>query len=265
MHLLYPCDPFDKKKPDEAYQEEFAAAQAAGMACCLYSAEDFESGEFKVRPSLPPGETVLYRGWMLTPEAYARLHAAIAGRDGRMLTSPTQYVRCHHLPAWYALCEEFTPKTVFVARDADFAAAVGDLGWPAYFVKDYVKSLTTTRGSVAQTAEEIAEIVALIEKYRGRIEGGICIRQFEALRPETEERYFVFDKKAFARSGDVPRIVEQIAARIDSPFFSVDVVLSAQGEPRLIELGDGQVSDRKQWPAERFVQIFAAASPAAPR
>ena len=23
MHLLYPCDPFDKKKADEDYEEEF--------------------------------------------------------------------------------------------------------------------------------------------------------------------------------------------------------------------------------------------------
>jgi len=44
----------------------------------------------------------------------------------------------------------------------------------------------------------------------------------------------------------VPKIVQTIAPRIDSPFFSVDVVLSTDGTPRLIELGDGQVSDRKQ-------------------
>lgn len=66
----------------------------------------------------------------------------------------------------------------------------------------------------------------------------------------------MFQGKPYARNGVVPKIVRTIASRIDSPFFSVDVVLSTDGALRLIELGDGQVSDRKQWPAERFLEIF---------
>ncbi|WP_334313903.1 ATP-grasp domain-containing protein, partial [Pseudomonas aeruginosa] len=42
-------------------------------------------------------------------------------------------------------------------------------------------------------------------------------------------------------------------------FFSVDVVESTSGELRLMELGDGQVSDRKQWPAARFAAMLAQA------
>lgn len=256
MRLLYPCDPFEKKKPDEAYEEEFNAAQAAGLACSLYSAEDFELGEFKPRPPLNEGEEVAYRGWMLTPGNYARLQSAVESKGGKMLTSPQQYRHCHYLPEWYSLCEDFTPKTIFLKKDADFPLALASLGWQVYFVKDYVKSLTTSRGSIAKTVEEVTEIIALIEKYRGQIEGGVCIREFEALSPETEERYFVLKGKAFSRDGVVPEIVERIAARIDSPFFSVDIVLSAEGEPRLIELGDGQVSDRKKWPVSRFVDML---------
>ncbi len=257
MRLLYPCDPFEKKKPDEAYEEEFNAAAAAGLACSLYSAEDFELGEFKPRPPLIEGEEVIYRGWMLTPENYARLQSAVEGKGGRMLTTSGQYRHCHYLPEWYSLCKELTPKTLFLNRDADFSAELAGLGWQGYFVKDHVKSLTTSRGSVAKTAGEVAEIVALIEKFRGQVEGGVCIREFEALRHETEERYFVFKRKTFARDGVVPEIVDRIAACIDSPFFSIDIVLSAKGEPRLIELGDGQVSDRKKWPAPRFVDMFS--------
>ncbi|MEW3697670.1 ATP-grasp domain-containing protein, partial [Pseudomonas aeruginosa] len=57
----------------------------------------------------------------------------------------------------------------------------------------------------------------------------------------------------------VPPLVEQVAQRIDCPFFSVDVVESTSGELRLMELGDGQVSDRKQWPAARFAAMLAQA------
>jgi hypothetical protein len=256
MRLLYPSDPFERKKPDAAYEEEFNAAQQAGLSCSLYSAEDFEPGEFKPRPFLTEGEDVVYRGWMLTPDGYAHLQTEIENKGGKVLTSSAQYRHCHYLPEWYSLCEDVTPKTIFLAKDADFASALANQGWSTYFVKDYVKSLTTTRGSVARSTQEIVEIVALIEKFRGQVEGGVCVRQFEDLRVESEERYFVFKQKVFARVGVVPAIVERIAERIDSPFFSVDIVLNADGVSRLIELGDGQVSDRKKWEADRFVGIL---------
>ncbi|MDO2128204.1 ATP-grasp domain-containing protein, partial [Escherichia coli] len=57
----------------------------------------------------------------------------------------------------------------------------------------------------------------------------------------------------------VPPRVEQEAQRIDCPFFSVDVVESTNGELRLMELGDGQASDRKQWPAACFAAMLAQA------
>jgi hypothetical protein len=41
-----------------------------------------------------------------------------------------------------------------------------------------------------------------------------------------------------------------------SPFFSIDLITSESGELRLVEIGDGQVSDRKQWPAERFAAMM---------
>ncbi len=256
MRFLYPCDPFDKKKPDEAYEEDFKATKAAGLSCSLDSAEDFELGAFSPQPSFSEGEVIIYRGWMLTPDNYKKLQNAIEAKGARTLTSSTQYQHCHYLPEWYLICEDFTPKTVFLEKDADFSSALGSLGWPAYFVKDYVKSLTTSRGSIAKQVSEVIEIVKLIEKFRGQIEGGVCIREYEDLLPETEERYFVFNQTAYARDGVVPEIVQTIASRIRSPFYSIDIVLNSAGHPRLIELGDGQVSDKKKWAAERFAKIF---------
>jgi len=256
MQLLFPSDPFNKSVADEAYVEEFEAARAIGLACSLFSFEDFEAGEFKPRPVLPTDREVLYRGWMLTPEGYSRLHEAVLAKGGALKTNPMQYRRCHYLPEWYSLCEGFTPETVFAPRDADFVAVLAGKEWPAYFVKDYVKSLTTQRGSVAATPQEVGEVVSLIEQYRGMVEGGVCIRRFEHLLPDTEERYFVFNGQAHAREGSAPPLVHELAARIESPFFSVDLVSSESTGLRLIELGDGQVSDRKKWPAERFASML---------
>ena len=256
MHLLYPCDVFDSKQPDDIYKAEYVAAKAVGIACSLFSVDDFECGDFRPRPAFEAGEQVIYRGWMLSPDEYAGLYAAIRSRGAIPLTSVQQYRHCHHLPEWYLACEEFTPKTIFTTKDADFKALLADVDWQAYFIKDYVKSLTISRGSVVLTIDEIPEIIQLIEKYKGSIEGGICIREYEHLLPETEERYFVFKGKAFARDGVVPDLVQQIATRIDSPFFSVDIVQAVNGELRLIELGDGQVSDYKKWSVEAFVHMF---------
>jgi len=81
LHFIYPSDPFDKSVVDEAYFKEFNAVVAAGLPCSLLSIEDFEAGKFRTRPALPTGADVIYRGWMMPPEAYARLADAVAA-DG---------------------------------------------------------------------------------------------------------------------------------------------------------------------------------------
>lgn len=256
MHLLYPSDPFNKSTVDEAYADEFSAVVAVGLPCSLFSFEDFESNKFRARPTLPAGVDVVYRGWMMVPEVYARLVDAVAVSGAHLKTNASEYRQCHHLPEWYSLCKEWTPETVIAEKNADFVKLLHGKDWPAYFVKDYVKSLTTQRGAVSESPEGIAEVVALIEQYRGSVEGGVCIRKFEELLPETEERYFVLGGKAFSRDGDVPALVNDVAERITSPFFSVDTVLALSGQLRLIELGDGQVSDRKKWSADQFAAML---------
>ena len=72
-------------------------------------------------------------------------------------------------------------------------------------------------------------MLTLIEKYRGQIQGGLCIRQFEHFLPETEERYFVLKGEPHFRDGGMPNIVRHFAERVDSPFFSIDILLSVDG------------------------------------
>lgn len=258
IRLIYPCDPLDVKQPDESYAEEYFAARATGLMCSVFSFEDLERGVFRPAPRLDAGDRVLYRGWMLDPAGYGRLCELIARAGAESVISPEDYLRCHYLPSWYEACRDLTPPTVFLARTADFASELAPLGWPKYFVKDYVKSLTTARGSVADTPAQVVEVVDLIEKFRGRIDGGICVRRFEELDPDTEERYFVVAGTAFARDGNVPDIVQAVASRIASPFFSADVVKRKDGVLRLVELGDGQVSDRKKWSTSRFIEVVSA-------
>ena len=53
-----------------------------------------------------------------------------------------------------------------------------------------------------------------------------------------------------------PEIVQECAKRISSPFFSVDAVDRSDGVQRIVEIGDGQVSDLVGWTADRFVELW---------
>lgn len=182
MHLLYPSDPFDPKRPDEHYLDEYEAVLAAGLNASLFSFEDFESGRFKASPALPADEPVLYRGWMLTPEGYGALLEHLHAKDAKEFTSQAHYRHCHHLPEWYPLLARYTSETRVLAPDTDFIQALADLNWPGYFIKDYVKSLNTGSGSLVDSPADIAPLVERMRQYRGQIEGGICVRRREDYR-----------------------------------------------------------------------------------
>lgn len=259
MHLLYPSDPFHKKRPDEQYAEEYDLVVAAGLQVALFSFEDFETGVFKTSVPFTPGACVLYRGWMLTPDAYAALVVHLHENGTVEFTNATQYRHCHHLPEWYPLLIAHTSETVVLDCNANFKQALDGLHWPGYFIKDYVKSLNTGAGSLVETPECIGPLVETMRQYRGQIEGGICVRRREQYLEETERRYFVLLGQAYGASDEVPALVTECARLIDSPFFSIDVVLRSDGVLRVVELGDGQVSDRKEWSAERFAWMLSRA------
>jgi len=260
---LYPSDPLSRRSPDASCAEELAAAEAAGLACALLSSEDFDAGRVAVRPALPDGGRVLYRGWMLRVPAYVALEEGVRAAGAEMVTTAADYERCHHLPGWLDRCRDFTAETVVVADPADLPGVLAELSWPAYFVKDFVKSLTTTRGSIARSADEVLEVVALLARYRGSLEGGVCLRAVEEYADGSEERFFAVRRSVFGRDGAAPpALVREVAERLDAPFASIDVAVRSDGVPRLVEVGDGQVSERKGWDLPSFVRVLQAAAAA---
>jgi hypothetical protein len=164
----------------------------------------------------------------------------------------------HHLPNWYPLLADLTPETRVFPADADIAEELWALDWGAYFIKDYVKSLKTSRGAIVRGPSEASALIAEMLEYRGEIEGGICVRRVEDFIPDSERRYFVLRGVAYAPSADAsaPEIVSQCAERIPSKFFSVDVARRRDGILRVVEIGDGQVSDIVGWPAESFASMW---------
>lgn len=256
MRILYPSNPLNAKDPDQPFVDEFIAVQQRGIPVSLFAYDDLSFGEFKPRPQIEQGEIVLYRCWMFNVPAYQAFTEFITQKGGVPITSVKDYAYCHHLAGWYKSCAHLTPETVFLEKGSNYLEQISSLNWEAYFIKDFVKSNTDTQGSIANTPEHAVEIIGLIEQYRGELEGGVAVRKVEAFQPKSEQRYFVIKGTAYSPQLDVPRIVAEVATLIDAPFYSVDVAKTLQGQDRIVELGDGQVSERKNWPLNHFVEML---------
>ena len=257
IHLLYPSDPLRASKPDDQFAAEVDAIRANGFEASIFSLEDFQGGEFRPVPALPSGKDILYRGWMLSASEYETLVSNLIQSRARPVTSLENYLASHHLPNWYPSIFDLTPETRIFPADCDLETELRALAWPEFFIKDYVKSLKTSVGSRISKPEQVPAVVADMKRFRGVIEGGFCVRRVESFLPETERRYFILDGVAYAPSGSVPPIVHECAKRLKNRFYSVDVVQRTDGQLRVVEVGDGQVSDLVGWTPEAFASILA--------
>ena len=231
--------------------------RSAGFSTAVISLESLEDISPKISPAPPPGSNVIYRGWMLSPSDYQLMVNAIERVGASAFTSQSEYLATHYLPNWYPLITDLTPATKFYSVDDDLESALRGLGWEKFFIKDYVKSLKNSIGSIIDSPSKIGTVITEMHKFRGTIEGGICVRQVEEFIEGSEKRYFVINSKPFAAGNEkIPDIVWTCAERISSKFFSVDVVERQDGMNRVVEIGDGQVSDLVGWSAERFAQLW---------
>ena len=238
------------------FADQWAALTEVGFSASLCS--DAVTAGTKPLRNIPPGCEVAYRGWMVKSEEYAALARAIEQCGARALTSPQEYLATHHLPNWYPLLFDLTPETRVYPPDADLVAELRALDWGAYFLKDYVKSLKTRRGSIVRKPAEAPAVIAEMREYRGEIEGGICVRRVEEFIPESEQRYFVLHGVGYAASEGAPvaDIVRQCTERVPSKFYSVDVARRRDGVLRVVEIGDGQVSDLVGWSPSAFAAMW---------
>jgi hypothetical protein len=193
---------------------------------------------------------------MLSAVEYADLSTNMTNCGAIPFTDLNAYLASHHLPNWYPKITDLTPETRFFPLDADLKSELRALAWPEFFIKDYVKSLKTATGSRISKPEQIDELVAKMKQFRGSIEGGFCVRRVEDFISESERRYFVVNGVPNAESGEVPEIVHECARRLPNRFYAVDVIQRADGRPRIVGIGDGQVSDLVGWTPNRFAKIL---------
>lgn len=254
--FLFPSIPFTVKQTDPDYEVEKNIAESMGFLTANIDIEELNDNKFKISNVIEPGTVLVYRGWMLKPDAYKAYETLAINRGLTVLTNEEQYLSSHYINGWYETIEHLTFQTVFQEGSEDVSALIDKSHFQGFFIKDYVKSLTTSRGSIAHNKEEVFEIVNELKIKRGEIEKGLCIREFTPLKPNIEERYFVLNGKAYSRNGEIPDIVNEAASLHKAPFFSVDVAQTTEDKDIIVEIGDGQVSDVKLWQIDNFYEIF---------
>lgn len=240
IKVIYPSDYFNKKEVDESFKEESECFKNNGFFVTTVDSKNIEPGDY------------IYRGWMLNEDEYLDLEKILEKNNSKLITNRSDYLKAHYLKNWYYELKDFTPKTIFCNIN-NLEDTLNKLNWNQYFVKDYIKSLTTSRGSIAKNKEEVIELINEIKKNKG-ITGGICLREVESFNNETELRYFSFNNKIISPNGEIPEIVKEINNRINLQFFSIDIIKDNSNNYRLVEIGDGQVSDLKSpWKIDDFV------------
>jgi len=241
------------------FQDQAIALKAAGFGTSCFSIE-----ENRITGAIPDGVTIVYRGWMMDEIEYAHFYGWLEAHGLKPLTHPGEYVLTHHIPNWYPYVAGITPETFCFPTQGEMASKIvqycNENGWTKYQLKDFVKSLKTGVGSVVTQPDEVQTILDEMVKYRGTLEGGICVRRWEDFMPNSEKRYFVLNKRFYGQdelfdTRAMERLI-RVARDIPSPFYSVDIAETTTGRFMVVEIGDGQVSDIVGWTPGRFAQIW---------
>lgn len=277
MYIMFCAHPLQLKQVDDEYKSEFEACQQYGYTPLLFSIEDLmEQKILKIYPQIKnEPQKAIYRGWMLNVEEYTLLYEKLKEKNIQLLTSPIEYANIHYFPNVYPLIEQYTPRTTWISKEQmydkqlilDQAAAFGD---SAIIVKDYVKSRkhewdTACYVPNAYDKEKVLDTVQNVISLQGEgLNGGIMFRQFIKLEsigiheksgmPLSKEfRIFYYKQQPVlienyweniqVEQDQIPiSFFNEVAKRIPSPFFTMDIARTVEKEWIIIEVGDGQVS-----------------------
>ncbi len=201
IQLLYPYDPFNEKSRtaiDPEWLEEATAARNAGLELHNINMDDPAQNKRDFT-----NKNFIYRGWMLTPTEYEQMNTIVNNCGGTLVFTPEQYSKTHHLPGWYSEIQDYTARTEIVTDLTELKNKLSTLNWKAgYFLKDFVKSLKTGIGSVISNIEDVPTVLEQMTHFRGKIEGGICIREYTKFKENTETRLFAYKNQVFSPSED---------------------------------------------------------------
>ncbi|MCX5379983.1 ATP-grasp domain-containing protein [Streptomyces sp. NBC_00091] len=268
--VLYCSDPLNERRADAHFAAEARQLRAAGGSVALIDHDALLAGDAeRAVARVPAGAGALwYRGWMIPAERYADLDAALRGRGARTAVSPEDYRLAHELPGWYETFAALTPASRWLpvaARerpDADrLAALAAALPAGPGIVKDYVKSRKHEWHEACHLPDladrpavhrVVSRFVELQDEF---LAGGIVLRAFECFTgPEARVWWRDAEPRLITPHPDAPdgavtlpdSALAPVRAAVEAlgcRFVTTDLALREDGVWRVVEVGDGQVSD----------------------
>ncbi|MEV5609113.1 ATP-grasp domain-containing protein [Streptomyces sp. NPDC052225] len=272
--LLTCCDPLRMRRPEPHFAAAVEAAGALGSGVALLDHDALLRGDTAGAVAGVPGGLgrLWYRGWMLPSASYARLADVLAERGSVLVTDGRRYRRAHELPGWYETFATMTPRSVWLPAEpksmlpaARLAGLAASLGPGPVVVKDYVKSRKHEWDDAcyvpdgADTERLAAVVRRFMELQEDFLAGGIVLRAFEdftgdevrvwwidgepslvTVHPDVQEGTDVAEASLPGQElARVAPLVRALACR----FVTTDLALRSDGVWRVVEVGDGQVSD----------------------
>jgi hypothetical protein len=275
--MLVPGDVLRPRRPDEHFAAEAAAARDAGWTVALVDHDALAAGgdADAAVARVPAGAGAVYRGWMLGAGQYAAMAEALARRDVTLRTAASQYRRAHELPGWCAELAGWTPDTAWTSGDdrTAFDRARAELGGGPAVLRDWTKSMKHYWDE-AVYVPELADaagawrVASRLRELRGdEFTGGFVLRRFEKFTGAEVRTWWVRGEcRLIGAHPDTPDELPPaeldltgltpVVAGLGLPFVTVDLARRADGAWRVIEAGDGQVSDR---PSSTPADVFVAA------
>lgn len=280
MHIIFCSDPLAPRAVDDAYAGEAQAAMASGLEYHLINYERLVHEHDAVAavrrvPAAAASELAIYRGWMLRPSEYQALYDALRARGLELINHPAAYRACHYLPESYPIIQDATPATVWLPLDAcgeldAIMALLAPFGDQPVIVKDYVKSrkhewfeACYIRSAADRPAVERV-VTRFLELQGDDISEGLVFRAYIAFQPigahpqsgmplTREHRLFFLDGALLADAPYCDAPIDEtaelpidhfrnVAARVPSRFFTMDVAQRTNGSWMIVELGDAQVA-----------------------
>ncbi|MDE5946306.1 MAG: ATP-grasp domain-containing protein [Oscillospiraceae bacterium] len=288
--FLFPENPLFRRTPDIEYEEEYNEVNKYFSESLLINLENLENNKINIKfnKSEKPF-CLIYRGWMISPENYEKLYNIFAEKSYFLINTPEQYKYCHMISEWYDDFADFTPFTLYTDKISDKSIdnMLEQFGTRKAIIKDYVKSRkhewyeACYIPDCSDKKNALKIIHTFIKRQGNNLAGGLVIREYNNLKPigfhhksgicifEEYRLFFLFgrlinvinywnktDLKCSLSNSELEYICN-IAKKVKSNFFTVDIARKTNGNFIIIELGDGQVSGLQDFSAEEFYRDFS--------
>jgi hypothetical protein len=265
--ILMCADPLAPRRVDDHFSREAEAVRALGGSVALIDHDALQRGDAAGAVRWIPRDLGMawYRGWMATAAQYTALAAALSARNVVLAVPPDGYQKAHELPGWYDTFAGVTPSSVWLPRAPGsppgvdlLAELVRPLRAGPVIVKDYVKSRKHEWHEACYVPDvtDVGHLHTVVSRFvdlqGDLLAGGIVVREFESYeRGEARVWWVDGEPVLVGPHPDTPDHYPRPPTDLLAPcvrslgcrFITTDLARRVDGAWRVVEVGDGQVSD----------------------